>query len=428
MSASTIGSSSGLWTNNKRWVLGVVLLIAVTCAFFDRINIAVLFTDHEFLSTFGLVGQPAKAGLLMSAFLLAYGISSTFISFVGDTAFGARKTYITITVAWSVLMILMGMPSSFMLLILLRIILGVSEGPQFSISAKLVSHWFPKREHARANALWAVGSPIGAAIGFPFVIYLDYTFGWRSTFFVLGGLTLFIVLPLVLKFVHDQPDTRLGISQAELDHINAAEDVPAADSRIMEGPGASFIRDPNFWLVTLCFVCYLGLIWGFNSWLPSYFKVARHLDVRGIGFFSSLSFFMMFLGEILGSSFSDWLGKRAIVMFGSQLCMAVALGVALISSNDMLSVGAIVVSLFFLGCTAPTSFALLLKILPKSVSSTGFGVCNGIGNIVSSAVPLLVGLSVKESGSYNVGFSILVVLAAIGALSMVPIMFRRRDA
>lgn len=423
---NTSEKSGGLWNDNKRWLLGFILLVAVTCAFFDRINVAVLFTDKEFLSTFGLVGQPAKAGLLMSAFLLAYGISSTFISFVGDSKFGARKTFITITVAWSVLMILMGMPTSFMLLIVLRIILGVSEGPQFSISAKLVSRWFPKHEHARANALWAVGSPIGAAIGFPFVVYLDATFGWRSTFYVLGAITLLIVLPLILKFVHNQPEPRLGVSQKEIDYINKSDPNAVTDSQTATGPSASFVRDLNFWLVTLCFVCYLGLIWGFNSWLPSYFKIARHLDVRDMGFFSSLSFFMMFLGEILGSSFSDWLGRRAIVMFGAQLLMAVALGLALISSNDMFSIFAIVASLFFLGCTVPTSFALLLRILPKSTSSTGFGLCNGIGNIASSAVPFLVGLSVKESGSYNVGFSILVILAVIGALSMVPILARRR--
>ncbi|CAM5203820.1 putative sulfoacetate transporter SauU [Castellaniella defragrans] len=402
------------------------MLVAVTCAFFDRINVAVLFTDQEFLKFFGLVGQPARAGLLMSAFLLAYGISSTLISFIGDTSFGARKTFIVITLAWTIFMPVMGITTSFALLILFRVLLGVSEGPQFSVSAKIVSSWFPRHEHARANALWAVGSPIGAALGFPLVVFLDVNYGWESTFFVLGAITLVIVLPLLLLYVHNEPSVARGVSRKELDYIRAVDKTAAESAPEDATAKANFMADVSFWMVTLCFVCYLGLIWGFNSWLPSYFKVARHLDVRAMGAFSSASFAMMFLGEILGSAFSDRLGRRAIVCFVAQIALAVLLGIALMVSNDLVSAYTIVVSLFFLGATVPVSFALLLKIVAKSRSSAGFGVCNGVGNIVSSVVPFLVGLAVKESGSYNVGFSLLVVLAAVGALSMVPILVQRR--
>ena len=41
-----------------RWMVSFLLLLAVTTAFFDRINVAVLFTNKEFQSDIG-VSNPA---------------------------------------------------------------------------------------------------------------------------------------------------------------------------------------------------------------------------------------------------------------------------------------------------------------------------------------------------------------------------------
>ena len=57
-----------------RWVTVVVLLVAVTAAFFDRINIAVLFTNADFKHTIGVGNNPAMLGLLMTGFVIAYGV------------------------------------------------------------------------------------------------------------------------------------------------------------------------------------------------------------------------------------------------------------------------------------------------------------------------------------------------------------------
>jgi predicted MFS family arabinose efflux permease len=50
-----------------------------------------------------------------------------------------------------------------------------------------------------------IGSPLGSAIGFPLMIYLETTFGWRSAFMFLAVLNELIILPLVLVFLRDQP-------------------------------------------------------------------------------------------------------------------------------------------------------------------------------------------------------------------------------
>jgi predicted MFS family arabinose efflux permease len=47
---------------------------------------------------------------------------------------------------------------------------------------------------ARATMLWLLGTPVGAAIGFPLSLWLLNTFGWQSTFFVMAMLTVPVLI------------------------------------------------------------------------------------------------------------------------------------------------------------------------------------------------------------------------------------------
>ena len=60
-----------------RWVIASVLFLAVISAFFDRISIAVLFTNVAFQNDMGIGYNPTLLGLLMTSFVFAYGASGT---------------------------------------------------------------------------------------------------------------------------------------------------------------------------------------------------------------------------------------------------------------------------------------------------------------------------------------------------------------
>ena len=68
----------------KHWMPAFVLMVCVVLAFFDKISIAVLFADPHFQTAMGIVESKAKLGWLMTSFLLAYGFSCMFLSFLGD--------------------------------------------------------------------------------------------------------------------------------------------------------------------------------------------------------------------------------------------------------------------------------------------------------------------------------------------------------
>src|SRR5215813_8277724 len=112
-----------------RWLMSLILLLAVTTAFFDRINIAVLFNNNAFHADIG-VSDPALMGLLMTAFVFPYGISAMLFSITGDF-FGARKTLSAIAAILAVTMAFMGSGSSYALMLAGRVTIGITEGPQF---------------------------------------------------------------------------------------------------------------------------------------------------------------------------------------------------------------------------------------------------------------------------------------------------------
>jgi sugar phosphate permease len=203
-SATRSGTVAEAPASRRRWVIAFILFLAVLSAFFDRISVAVLFTNTDFQNAMGTGFNPTLLGLLMTSFVFAYGCSGLLLSFVGDL-YGLRRSLAIGTAFWGLFMALMAGAGSFTTMLSLRILLGIAEGPQFAITNSTVKRWFPRREQARANSIWMIGSPLGSAIGFPLMIYLETTFGWRSAFMFLAVLNGLIILPLVLMFLRDQP-------------------------------------------------------------------------------------------------------------------------------------------------------------------------------------------------------------------------------
>src|SRR5688572_19511361 len=220
-----------------RWAMSLVLLVAITTAFFDRINVAVLFTNAEFHADIG-VSDPARMGLLMTAFVLPYGISALFFSIFGDY-FGPRRTLSGIAGILAATMAVMGALSSYPLMLAGRVVIGITEGPQFGTAIATVKRWYPTHEQALGNAIWTIGSPLGSALGFPLVIFLVANYGWRASFFALAALNAVIVLPLIWFLLRDRPPG------------GSASPPPVAEDQMsFRDAILTVIRDPRFWLLT----------------------------------------------------------------------------------------------------------------------------------------------------------------------------------
>jgi sugar phosphate permease len=389
-----------------RWLVSLLLLLAVTTAFFDRINIAVLFTNRQFQSDIG-VSDPAMMGLLMTAFVFPYGASAVLLSFIGDL-FGPKRTLTSIAAILAVTMAFMGAATSYTMLLAGRVVIGVTEGPQFATAAATVKRWFPAREQGLANAFWTIGSPLGSLIGFPAVIFLVAQYGWRASFYLLAALNAFIVLPIIWLCLRDRP----------------ADSPPAATGspKLSFGQAIGMLaRDWRFWLLPLNNSGTLIYLWGLNSWLPSYLQQARHFNVAMTGFYSALPFAFVIAGQIFFAWLGDKTGRRAAVCGGSLFMTGVFCYLAAIAPGADLAAWCLAISAGFWGGATPTLFALSMQIIPREIAATGFGVLAGFANIVGSSAPYIMGLLIGATGNFAAGLEFLVLSCMICSLAMLPL-------
>lgn len=397
-----------------RWAVVGILLLAVTTAYFDRINIAVLFANNDFKTTIGVGNNPALLGLLMTGFVFAYGLSALFLSVVSDV-FGPRRTLSVMALILGVVMAVMGGAVSYAAMLVGRIVLGVVEGPQFGTSNLAVKQWFPPEQRGFATALWSVGAPIGSMIGFPLVIWLVATFDWRASFYVLGALNGLLVFPVIWLFLRDrEAPTRAPLRSTD----------PAAGTVGYRAAFRVLVWNRSFWLLSVFDCGAMIFLWGFNSWLPAYLQEARHFDVKHSSLFSALPFLLMVGGFVLGGWLGDRYRKKALIcVLGLMSAGLLILGAGL-AEDAVHAALLLALSAGAWGMTVPTLFATGTEIIPTKVTSMGFGIYAGIANIVGASAPFVMGLLIGKDGNYFAGLMVMVVCCVVLSLAMLPLVRR----
>src|SRR5919106_4251705 len=198
-----------------RWFV-VFLLFAITIVnYIDRaaISYAIPLIQKQ------LGFSAAESGAILGAFGLGYAITTLLGGFSVDR-WGARIVLTVAAVLWSLSIGMTSLASGVAMLYAARVLLGLSEGPNFPALTGAVTHWLSPHERATAlgNALLAV--PLALAIGGPVVTQLLAWLDWGLTFtvpFVLSAAWG----PLWWVLFHEGPSDSRFVNQAELDHIQS---------------------------------------------------------------------------------------------------------------------------------------------------------------------------------------------------------------
>jgi cyanate permease len=143
-----------------------------------------------------------------------------------------------------------------------------------------------------------------------------------------------------------------------------------------------------------------------------------------LGIFASLPFILMFFGELAGGYISDRLERRALVCFVGLFCAGGLIYVVPMMSDPYSAALVMALSAGFWGAALPPLFALAATIIPPSVTSSGVGVYNGVGNLVGAFSPLLMGWIIGVAGDFNAGLMVLVIAGTVGACAMLPLLRR----
>lgn len=274
-----------------------MLLVVYILNFVDRQILSILAAPIQ--AELGI--DDARMGLLGGmAFALLYSTLAVPLALIADRA--SRTWVITgALVVWSVFTALCGMAQGFWQLFAARVGVGVGEAGGVAPSYALIGDYFPSEKRASALSIYALGIPLGSALGVLAGGYIAATIDWRVAFLVVGGAGV-VLAPIFRLLVRDRP--------------RVAGEVVAAPPRL--GVVArTVLSKPSFWLLTLGATASSMLGYGVGFWMPSLLQRSYGLDLMETSYFiGALLLLGSVSGMVLGGRIADRLGQRDRAWFG----------------------------------------------------------------------------------------------------------------
>jgi ACS family glucarate transporter-like MFS transporter len=376
---------------NYRWVLAFFAMLMIFMNYLDRVNLAVAAPSIMKELHFTKV----QLGFFQTVFFLSYALfqipSGTLVEF-----FGHRRIVPLSLGWWSIFTSLTAACSTFGTWVVIRAMFGIGEAPAYPGLNTAIFNWFPKRERGRAVGIMLMGSKLGPVFGIPVCTMLVIHYGWRSVFWICGGIGVFIALAYYVM-IRTYPHESRFVNQAELEHIADGQPAAAPTQKKALAPWGQFLRSPQFWCIggqlgTANFVSYV-----FIAWLPVYLLEAHHFSLKAMGFAAAIPEISFAIGNVICGLATDYvIGRKlatskARAWFGGvgQLMCCLGLYMTAISNGKVPTIFWLSVALAFLGFSMNSSWTSASDLGGKFSGSVS-GWMNFLGNLIGGMAPIVV--------------------------------------
>lgn len=336
MTATSLQSRSDInppWPNpGYAWYVVVILLLAYTCSFIDRMILTLLVAPIR--ADLGI--SDTQMSLLVGfAFAVLYTLAGLPLGYLADR--GNRKKLIMVGISlWSAMTAACGLAPNYALLFLARIGVGIGEATLSPAAYSLMSDYFPKDKLGRAVAVYSIGVPLGSGIALvlggmivtlateaPAISLpgIGEAAPWRLVFFLVGlpGLAIALLMMTVRE------PFRRGVAQAK-----QADKVRFRDAfAFVFRQGRTFV--PLFAGLAL----YALVMYGQMTWIPTFFARTYEMAPATAGFYYGIILAVSgAAGLILGGVLADhWFSK------GKKDGHVLTILVAIVGSAPFLIIG-----------------------------------------------------------------------------------------
>lgn len=158
----------------------------------------------------GLGVSEGTAGLLVTAFSLAYAISAPFMAVVSSRIPPRRLLCVGLAV-FAVLNFATAVAPSFEVLIALRVVTAVVAGTLSPAAFAIAGQRSRPDTQGRAIGTVAAGLTVSLAVGVPIGTWLSTRWGWHATFLAVGGFTLVALVFVLATLPSLAPIAEAGI-------------------------------------------------------------------------------------------------------------------------------------------------------------------------------------------------------------------------
>ena len=392
-------------------VLGLLCLMYLI-TYVDRVNVAT--AAGEIMKELSL--SATQWGIIASAFGYPYILFQIFGGWVGDR-FGPRWTLFACGLVWAAATILTGLAGSFMLLFLVRLMLGFGEGATFPVATRAMQAWTPPDRRGFAQGITHAFARFGNAVTPPIVAWLVVTVSWRGSFVALGGISLVWVIVWVLYF-RNVPAEHPGVTREELELLPNHGEPPAVRRVAVPWKRLAVRMLP----VTIVYFCYGWTLWLYINWLPQFFQQEYNLQIMSSAKYSSTVFAAGVVGDYVGGVLSDSILRRTgdlrkarrNVIVAAFLSSAVFLVPIFLTRDLNVIVFSLAGAFFCAELVIGPIWAIPMDIAPK-YSGTASGFMNTGSAVAAVLSPLAFGYLADLTGNWHVPFIGSLGLLVLGA-------------
>lgn len=298
--------------------------------------------------------------------------------------------------AFSALTLGTGIVASAGVLLVLRFLFGLAEGPYPAAALKQVGSDFAPKKRSQITGLLISSNYAGATLA-PFVIVpILAASGWRHAFFWMGLVGLVIA---VIFWLSERRRLR-------------ADQATRSQAKIVWRE-----IDPRVWWFVVMGLALNIITKGLETWMPVYFLTRLHVKLANLTWLVPLPT----IAGGIAAALSGWLlvkvfahKERMLLISASLLTLISMLG--LYWANNLAQLVVCDVLLYFFKSLVFTGiFGFIAQILPQAKYGSNVGIVNVGGQLGGFFGPLVIGWLVQLTTSYQAAFLGLVVSAVVAA-------------
>jgi len=396
--------------------------------FFDGFDIYIAATilGATFRSGFSTLGENAA---FVSSTFLGMTLGSLLTGFIGDR-YGRRVTYQFNLMLFGGASILSAFAPNMTVLIVLRFFMGVGLGAENVVGYSTMTEFVPAAVRGRwlgyVAVLVVTGLPVSALLGWLLVPYL----GWRMMF-ALGGIGGLLVWwarksmpesPRWLESAGRTEEAEALVSRIEAEAAEGrplapvAPTLPAAPARsvgvLLQAPLLS-----RMVLGIICLIVVNTLIYGFITWLPTFFAK------QGLSIATSFGYSLIMavgapIGSLIGALVVDRLGRRVSIISAGLVSIVFGCIYPFVSDPILLPLTGLALTIPIYVLVAVLFGVYIPELFPTEVRLRASGICNTFGRGATVLTPFIV---VPLFTAYGVG-GVLALMVGLLVLMIVTVL------
>jgi MFS transporter, ACS family, tartrate transporter len=400
------------------WRLLPFLFVLYITSYLDRVNVGFaalqMNSDLKFSSSaFGL-----GSGIFFIGYCLFEVPSNLILARVGARLWIAR-----IMVTWGLLasaMMFVRTPASFYGL---RFALGVAEAGFFPGIIYYLSQWYPAPTRGRAIALFMTGIPFSGIVGGPLsgaLLGLNGKLGlagWQWLFLI-EGLPSILLGVLVLVYLADTPDQAKWLEPQQrqaLTHSVRQSSLGGDDPHANVGRS---LLSSRLWLLGIALFLVNSGLYGYLIWSPQVIKQLSGAGNFGVGLISAGISALMAVAMVINAIHSDQRRERRWHSVLPLIVMGFGFFVSVLEISAPWALAGLALIPIGIGSLYGPFWSYICASQTGAAGAAAIALVASIGNAGGMFGPMLIGVLKDRTGSYQVSFVVLAIVAIAAAALM----------